>query len=1050
MKNKYLPSHGRGQLSRQWLFALIALLLLPFLGAAQTLSVTSSDPANPQRFGDVATGTTSAAKSYRVEANNLNRDVTVAIPNGFQGSLNETDYSADGVDLTISRNGNRVSTTIYVRFAPTQQRTYDEDLTFTSSGTIAGFIVLGTGIAGSPKIEVSPVALGFQSQVINTSSTPQSVVVTGSSLTNPIVVTAPAGFLVSYNGTTPSSTVSLPVSGGTVNVTFRPTVVKAYIANITFSSEGESGSPSAETKNVQVSGEGLAVPASVTVSGYNSPLSFPDTQEGTASASQTFTVNASGLGNTPLTVTAPTNFQVRIGTNPFSSTATIVPVNGSVANVVVDVRFTPSSTGNKTDNVTITSPNSPTRTVAVEGRGTSAPNGANINVTPTTLAFGNVTQSGSSTVLQLTVSGTNLGSNPITLTPSVSNIQIRNASAGNTAFSSEPLVIPSVSGTVTPVTIEVKLVASINTGAFNQNIVVSSPQAANAVQVTVTANSNGNVSDISITNPANNTFTFATRPTTVSKSQSFLVSGTNLLQDLTIAPVEGTSTTYFQVSKDNVNFSSSVTFQRDANNNVIQAPVYVRFVPGNDAITINALIRATSAPAPQRDVSVTGISQPTVRLLQPIGYFGDDIVKNTTSASKKVRLEAFLLTGPLNLNFPPDLEDPGRNSAGTPQYEFSTDGGLTYVKADTLLNNNEGNRILDLLVRYAPTRVGASTQSLTFQNAAISNGAPTVLTSGNGTANGFAIAEVPGAQSTASIVRGANSTTAVITFNLSNPPAGQSYGQNRLIIASSKYSQLPISLFPQLKQNFTPGTTVNGNYQFGSGSVIEAGNTYVVFSGATSSFTVGNLDPATKYYFYAFEFNDDGLLNAENYKVPNNQPQIPLPVTLVSFDAKVRGKQVALTWVTATELNNKGFEVQRSQDGKSFETILTRAGKGNTATGSTYAGVDEKPLAGLSYYRLKQTDLDGTINFSAPVVVTFLSSGEISMYPNPVTDVLNIEVPGSAAGLRATITDISGRVIRSQVLGADSKLQMSDLQSGTYLVTVGEGTTKVTRRIVRK
>ncbi|GAA4384172.1 hypothetical protein GCM10023186_26100 [Hymenobacter koreensis] len=1025
--------------------------MLPFAGIAQqaVITLTPNQAGDPQDFGSITVGQVSAPKTYTLSGSNLNRSVNVFIPEGFQGSLNATTGYTDntGAIITVPRTSGQTlaNTTIYLRFAPSAATGYDDFLTAgynpppVNSNAIR---VVGTGLQAPPEIFVNPTAVAFQPQVVNTQSAPQSVTVTSNSLTGPIDVVAPAGFLVSYNGSPYASTVSLPSSGGILNVVFQPSQVGNFVSNIILNSAN------AQSKSIAVSGQGQSVPASLTVTYSPNPLAFPATQEGTASQPLSFTVNAAGLGSNPVVITAPSDYQVRVGTGAFSSTATIAPVSGAVNNVTVDVRFTPTTTGNRSQTITVAAANAPTQVVNVTGQGTQAPQGATLNVTPTTLDFGDVTQSGSANILTLTVSGTRLGTNPITLTPSNPNIQIRNASAGG-AFSSSALLLPSSVGTVSPTTIEVRLVAPIAGGAFNQNILVTSP-GADAVTVLITATSNGNVSDISITNPNNNTFTFATRPTTVSAAQTFLISGTNLLQDITVFPT-GPSGFYFEVSKDGITYSKSITFGRDNQGNVLQAPVYVRFVPGNDAVTVNALIRATSSPAPDRDVSVTGISEPTVRLVQPLGFFGDAVVKNTKSAAKSVRLEAFLLTGPLNLSFPDDNEDPQRNPDRTPQFEFSTDGGATYVKSDTLLNNVEGNRVINLLVRYAPTRVGASTQSLTFQNAALYSNAPFTLPSGNGTASGFAIAEVPGAQSTAIIVRAPGSTVATITFDLDNPPAGQSYGQNRLVIATTTYSQLPVRLFPQIKQNFTPGITVGGNYQFGSGSAIEtSSNTYVVFSGAANSFTVGNLDPNVRYYFYAFEFNDDGLLNAENYKVPNNQPQVPLPVELVSFTAKARNGRVVLDWVTAQEKNNQGFEVLRSRDGRNFSKIGFVEGRGTTSARTAYNYVDNAPLNGTSFYRLKQLDTDGNFSLSPVQAVVVGDAAEMALFPNPVVDVLNITLGDAAADARVTVSDLLGRTVLSQPLPANGQVDLRTLKPGTYLVNVVNGKQRLSRKVVKQ
>ncbi|WP_167856233.1 T9SS type A sorting domain-containing protein [Hymenobacter metallicola] len=751
----------------------------------------------------------------------------------------------------------------------------------------------------------------------------------------------------------------------------------------------------------------------------------------------------------PVTITPPTGFRIRIGSNFFSTGAiTLNPAaDGSLASTQIDVRFSPTAVQTYASDITVASTNATTQLVRVTGEGTPSSGSPVVAVNPGAINFGTVTSSGGTSTRSFEVSGTDLTAG-IVLTPSISNIQIRNASAGGT-FSSAPLTINPVNGTVASQIIEVRLVALVAAGNFNERIDVTSTGAQPTLVSVTATNTSGAISDISVSNPNGNEFTFVTRPTTQSVSQSYLVAGTNLIDPLIVEPI-GPNAGYFQVSADNVNFVSRLSFTPDGQGNVTQRPIYVRFVPGVNAVTVSANIRNSSAPAPDFDVSVTGISEPTIRLDRGIGAFPDNIVKGTQSSPTSVRLDGFLLAGDVTLRFPPDANDPTRNPTQIPQFEFSLDNGVTYVKSASITPDGEGNFTRNVLVRYAPTRVGNAAQELQFSNASFFNGNFFALTSGFGRTSGFSIATEPTVQSTASIVR--NGSSATITFNLSNPPAGTSYGQNRLVIASSTYQQLPASLFPRDKQNFNPGTTVNGAYQFGSGTAIEAStNTYVVFSAASDNFTVSNLDPNLTYYFFAFEFNNDGVLNAENYRVPNNEPQNPLPVELVSFTAKMRDNSVVLNWATASENNNRGFEVQRSADAKNFTTVLYKEGAGNATTRTSYEAVDTKPLAGVSYYRLKQIDNDGTVSYSKAVVVKAKLT-DVSVYPNPTkgSDVVTIALPsGSTEGMAVRITDLTGRLIREARLGSQGELNVRDLEAGTYIVVVGEGEAKVSRKLIK-
>lgn len=108
-----------------------------------------------------------------------------------------------------------------------------------------------------------------------------------------------------------------------------------------------------------------------------------------------------------------------------------------------------------------------------------------------------------------------------------------------------------------------------------------------------------------------------------------------------------------------------------------------------------------------------------------------------------------------------------------------------------------------------------------------------------------------------------------------------------------------------------------------------------------------------------------------------------LPIELMEFTAVAKKNTVALSWATASERNNDYFTIERSTEGKQFEPYAYMAGAGNSSSVLRYSLTDSSPLEGISYYRLKQTDFDGSTTYSKIQSVHFVEELEIAIYPNP-------------------------------------------------------------------
>jgi PQQ-dependent dehydrogenase (s-GDH family) len=142
---------------------------------------------------------------------------------------------------------------------------------------------------------------------------------------------------------------------------------------------------------------------------------------------------------------------------------------------------------------------------------------------------------------------------------------------------------------------------------------------------------------------------------------------------------------------------------------------------------------------------------------------------------------------------------------------------------------------------------------------------------------------------------------------------------------------------------------------------------------------------------------------------------VALPLQFLSFKGALQNNGALLQWETANEVNTSHFVVERSINGNSFNPIGTVAAAGNFTAALKYSYLDKdaklQPAAKL-YYRLKQVDIDGGYSYSKTIVIDLNSDDIVSMHPNPVNDVLNIQLALSKAQqVQISVTDINGRTV---------------------------------------
>jgi hypothetical protein len=119
-----------------------------------------------------------------------------------------------------------------------------------------------------------------------------------------------------------------------------------------------------------------------------------------------------------------------------------------------------------------------------------------------------------------------------------------------------------------------------------------------------------------------------------------------------------------------------------------------------------------------------------------------------------------------------------------------------------------------------------------------------------------------------------------------------------------------------------------------------------------------------QHYFFIRSKNVDGEWSITQAKLINKDVQNPLPLSWLSFDVKEVNKTAVLNWQTASEINTQGFEIQRSSNANIFEKIGELNSNNNKPETNNYQFIDQNMSIGLSYYRIKQLDLDGKFSYS--------------------------------------------------------------------------------------
>lgn len=241
-------------------------------------------------------------------------------------------------------------------------------------------------------------------------------------------------------------------------------------------------------------------------------------------------------------------------------------------------------------------------------------------------------------------------------------------------------------------------------------------------------------------------------------------------------------------------------------------------------------------------------------------------------------------------------------------------------------------------------------------------------------------------------------------------------------------------------------TTNKVQFVYGAGNNFNGGYTVGLLSNGATDFVTVNIASHTSSVVTAQDNNVTWPGSGRSYSFTTGST---LPVTLQNFSGHRDGRNNQLQWTTVTEVNNRGFELQRSADGINFSTIgfiQSQAADGNSNNLIHYEYADNTLSGNKQYYRLYQLDTDGRGKYSSVIVIDGNKPTEVrldAVFPNPVnTSTLNLQLTSpDRQSLAIRLYDMSGKIILQKSISVEAgsntiPVDVSQLANSFYLVKI--------------
>lgn len=202
---------------------------------------------------------------------------------------------------------------------------------------------------------------------------------------------------------------------------------------------------------------------------------------------------------------------------------------------------------------------------------------------------------------------------------------------------------------------------------------------------------------------------------------------------------------------------------------------------------------------------------------------------------------------------------------------------------------------------------------------------------------------------------------------------------------------------------------------------------------------------------YDVNFKPNGK-NVFEWMLQYTNSRNALPVTGLDFNARKKDDHtVLLNWVTYSENNNRGFVVERSKNGATFDSIGFVSSLSIGGKGANYVFTDAPASGGKLFYRLQQLNLDNTYQLSPIKFVQLNSHSYVKVYPNPVKDILSINTSYTFSNSQLNVYDANGHLVMKVSLngGGTTNVSVKKLPAGLYSAKIFDGINDIKFRFLK-